>query len=368
MKHRILALLLCAVMALSLTGCKSGQSDPTDQDILTYAAGMSGSDTVVTINGEKVPADFYLYWLSLNCTQFDTNYGGLLNIADYATSLKANSLSMTTYYTLLKQKCVEYGCPLTDAQLEERAAKLAEDPDTLAESKLMFGLSDATTEEIYSLSYYYDNLLNTLVPTPTDAELNNYVYQAKHILLATVDLNGQPTLQEDGTHGYPKLDEEAIARKKALAEDIIAQLAASDDPHALFDELMHEHSEDGRDADGNLAAPDGYVATHGEMVPEFEAGALALKPGEISGIVESSYGYHIILRGEVEDLDEYAIRWRQSQMDTLTNQWIMDAKVEPAESLTKLDAADFFSRFVDWQAAKALELHGGEDHTGHDHD
>ena len=40
------------------------------------------------------------------------------------------------------------------------------------------------------------------------------------------------------------LDEATVAQKKAQAEDFLAQLRAAEDPIALFDDLMNEHSED----------------------------------------------------------------------------------------------------------------------------
>ena len=58
-----------------------------------------------------------------------------------------------------------------------------------------------------------------------------------------------------------------------------------------FSELAKEYSDDTVSASqgGDL----GYF-TKGKMVKAFEDAAFNLKPGEISDIVESEYGYHII--------------------------------------------------------------------------
>ena len=55
---------------------------------------------------------------------------------------------------------------------------------------------------------------------------------------------------------------------------------------------MTELSED----PGKLHYPEGYTYAPGTMVPVFENAANALEEYEISDIVDTSYGYHIILR------------------------------------------------------------------------
>ena len=72
----------------------------------------------------------------------------------------------------------------------------------------------------------------------------------------------------------------------AKAEDLLKQLKNGAD----FAELAKKYSEDGsKDQGGDL----GWF-THGQMVPEFDSAAFALKPKELSGVVTSQYGYHII--------------------------------------------------------------------------
>ena len=375
MKQRLLALLLAAGLVLSMAACGDPASDSSSapsadpsstsseeivadltQDLLPFAAGMEASDTALTVNGQEVPADLFLYWLALNCAYFQQNYGLPLD-GSYGNAVLQDSLTMTAYYVIMEQKVLEEGCPLTDEQRSEiQAEMVADGQETYDNRKLLFNLTDETMEFIYSVTDYYDNLLHTLTSAPTQDELNQYVYQAKHILLLTVDMDGTPTVQ-DGAYVYPSLDEETIAEKKALADDLLAQLRSSDDPEALFDELMNEYSED----TGLESNPDGYTTTVGQMVPAFEETALSLEFGEISDVVESSYGYHIILRGEVEDLDSYADQYRQSLLDARIDQWLEDAEVTPVETIENLDVANFYNRYNAWQTAMAEQLQADSD-------
>lgn len=75
------------------------------------------------------------------------------------------------------------------------------------------------------------------------------------------------------------------------AQKILEKVKAGEN----FNSLAKEYSIDpsAKENNGDL----GYLR-HGDTVESFEAAAFALKPGEISDIVKSQYGYHII---KVED-------------------------------------------------------------------
>ena len=358
---KLLALLLALALAFGLVACGNPAADkspsPSDgivadltQDVLTFAAGdVAKEEWLFSVNGEQIPASRFLYWLALSCSYFENTYGRYYgySVADYSSMLYNDTCTSAAYYALLEQKAAENGCPLTDEQLNAIADEIAADETIYQQRKLLFGLSDEDMEFIYSVTNLYDNLLEALVPVPTEDDLNNYVYQARHILLLTVDMEGTPTTGNDGVYRYPALDSKTIAEKKALVEDIMARLRASDDPETLFNELMNKYSEDS----GLATNPDGYTTTLGKMVPEFEGAALALEFGGISDIVESSYGYHIILRGEVEDLESYSDSCRQYHMDQLVDQWLSEAEIEQNSVLKDLDVADFYARYIAWQEA-----------------
>ena len=83
---------------------------------------------------------------------------------------------------------------------------------------------------------------------------------------------------------HPEVDPK---QTKAKAEEVLAKLRAGGDFAALAKEVSADPSN--KDKGGDL----GWFG-RGMMVKPFEEAAFALKPGELSGVVETQFGYHII--------------------------------------------------------------------------
>ena len=99
--------------------------------------------------------------------------------------------------------------------------------------------------------------------------------RASHVLLATKD----PATRQD-------LSTEQKMAKKATAEKVLARAKKGED----FTVLVKEFSEDpgSKDKGGE------YTFPRGQMVPEFEAAAFSLNQNQISDIVTTAFGFHII--------------------------------------------------------------------------
>jgi peptidyl-prolyl cis-trans isomerase C len=102
--------------------------------------------------------------------------------------------------------------------------------------------------------------------------------QARHILVA---FKGSPALPP----GKPELTEE---QAKAKAESLRKQIV---DGTAKFEDVAKKESDDsGSGARGG----DLGSFSKGQMVPEFDQAAFAAKDNEISPVVRTQFGYHII--------------------------------------------------------------------------
>lgn len=93
------------------------------------------------------------------------------------------------------------------------------------------------------------------------------------------------------------ISEETDSKSLKLANEVYNKAIRK---NADFDTLVKEYGTD----PGMSNNPNGYVFTDGEMVKEFEDATKALKEGGISKPVKSSYGYHIIKRMPLPELDD----------------------------------------------------------------
>lgn len=123
-------------------------------------------------------------------------------------------------------------------------------------------------------------------PAVTDADIQEFYQKnpdeftglrASHILI-----------RPDG------FDEASKSKARTQAEEVLKQAKGGAD----FAELARKHSADGSAQQGG----DLGFFTRSSMVPPFSNAAFALKPGEISDVVETQFGFHIIKANERKDV------------------------------------------------------------------
>ena len=145
--------------------------------------------------------------------------------------------------------------------------------------------------------------------------------QAKvsHILIKT------PLPGADG-----KVDEKGVADAQRRAEDLLKQLKAG----AKFEDLAKKYSEDPGSAKegGSL----GWIGK-GRTVPEFEKAAFSLPKGQISDLVKSSYGFHIIRVDDRQDAHMKTLEEVKGEIEPILKQ-------QKAQDLAQKEAADLLQQ------------------------
>jgi peptidyl-prolyl cis-trans isomerase D len=152
-----------------------------------------------------------------------------------------------------------------------------------------------------------------------------------------------------------KVDDKAVAEAQHRADDLLKQIKAG----AKFEDVAKKYSEDPGSA--NVGGSLGWIG-RGQMAPEFEKAAYSLPKGQISDVVKSLDGFHIVRVDDKQDAHVKPLDEVKSQIEPiLKQQKAQQVAQKQAEALLKqaraqgIDAAaaaqgvpvitsDFFSR------------------------
>lgn len=367
MKKILAALLALTVAAASMTGCakdngakSSSAKDSSVSDVSSSAADSSSIDVdklvipekKLVIDGEEVDTDGlvmmtindkyeisfdeyrYFYYLILRNTGLDFN-----NIdeeyreqafADLISTVEMQIKNFYSYFLLADDLGIEFTADdenSIEVKQQENEAQFdsAEDCEKYYES--MYANSDVV-RQAFRQEVAYNKATDVLFGEGgkyyvskedfLKFALTDEYAQVKHVL---VTFASQSELSDSDMAGYDDLslseklqlketayqalteDEKKLVDEKAKTEieAVLEKVKAGED----FDELVKTYGWD----PGMEQTPEGYFITENtNFVPEFIEAAFKLKPGETSDIVESSYGYHILKREQINEdyLNEHA--------------------------------------------------------------
>ena len=386
-----LSLLLCVVMLFAvMTGCgdnsaanDANQDDQEEQlqiggDIEdttemeqthNYAnayATFDPEEVVMTANGKDIHWKDFFYFIEYYITYVEMYTG---TVTDWSAELTEG----TTYQDYVVDGAAEWmkyaaaveanADTLGAGMTEEDEAEIQAQWDSIVEQ---YGTKEAFIEQMgqyYCTEELYNHMLKTTLlgdkclaalygengSNLTDEQVAEYIaddgyLRAKHILISKT--------YTDDEGNEVEYTEEEMKDRLALANDILSQLKAASPEELpdLFDTLMNQYSED---PGGLLMYPDGYLFVEGDMVTEFYEGTLAIEIGQISELVETPYGYHIIYRLPldfdatpqqyssyyVSGSQEYTLRalTAKSMFDSVLAGWTEAVEVTYTDVIDKID-------------------------------
>ena len=340
MIRELLAVILASVLALSvLAGC--GEQAKKEEKV------------VVTVNGEDITEGEFMYYLLIAKNTIISAGDGEDNEEYWKTTeiegknagdvARETALKNAVELTVMAQKALEMGVDNSDHILRQKRADFIKQSFGGNEKDYLsrigeLGLTDENVTKVIVKDYLAGELSGKVdIAEPSDEQVREYYdknyYRAKHILIAFANY------ESEGTDGHKE------ALKKA--EEVKVLLDSGRD----FEALIPEYNEDTAINDSKM----GYVFTKDEMVKPFEEATKALAVGEISDIVETDYGYHIIKRldsasvydeflssksmldqnGEKTGKDEIINFARQEQLNVMVEQWKDESDIKTNDDVLK---------------------------------
>lgn len=208
--------------------------------------------------------------------------------ADRRDQILRDVLDDLVAYRLLRQEVARRQLTVPDSAVEERLQSLRSQFDSKASFERALAQQQMTVEKLREdarTDLLVDRLLQDEVTSkiavkPSDVsafyEANPDRFQQPESMRASHILVGVP----------PNADAASRAKLRARAEEALRAARAGQD----FARLARRYSQDASAEQGG----DLGFFPRGQMVPAFDAAAFALAPGQISDLVETEFGFHVI--------------------------------------------------------------------------
>jgi len=300
---------LVLVLTLTLVGCgkktppaepaaapsgpkapvEANAPEPATAPVAPPPAAADPDEVAVNINGKPITVarinEMMAPQISGNPV-FDPNNP---QSAQYRRMLYDNTVQMVIVETILEVRIADANIIVTDAEVDVELGMLAKaygmTMEQLRAQAQQLGQSFENMRDQARKLRSYMKLAQAENPGLTDvndAEVLKYFEDNK-------DRFGTPE-QVRASHILIKVeptDNDAVKQqKRAKAEELLKQVKEGGD----FAELAKAHS----DCPSSARGGDLDFFARGAMVPPFDQAAFALETGQVSDIVETSFGYHII--------------------------------------------------------------------------
>ncbi len=266
--------------------------------IPAWVANMPEGKTVIKVGDTKLTDLDLQYYIYSEISKYASNNNIAQDeLADFdwdkeedgekiSDKIKQNAVNTAIDEALIIQKGAENGVTLSDDEKKTIDSQIASINANYGEEG--FALR-ARTMGIPSIKQYTKMYYNAMTSqTVQDDMLENpdKYYPEDKSVLSDYMQEGKASVKHILIKVDNDADEATTEEKRAQAQSVLDRLNAGED----FDALMAELNEDtGEPAEG-------YTFSKGDMDIAFEEASFALKFDEISDIVESSYGFHIIKR------------------------------------------------------------------------
>jgi peptidyl-prolyl cis-trans isomerase C len=239
------------------------------------------------VNGVAIPMEQYTKELNIQLARASQQGGQVSD--DQLAALKNDILDSLIEREILYQQSQKAGIQITDQTVDDQLAAIKKRFPNETEYKTALSKMNLSEGEVI-LQIKRGLSIKELI----DQQITSKIVVTDEESKAYYDKNPQMFKQPEqikASHILIKVDPKADEAQKAEARKKIEEVQQKLKDGGDFAALAKEYSEGPSSTKGGDL---GYFR-RGQMVKPFEDAALALKPNEVSDIVETRFGYHLII-------------------------------------------------------------------------